>query len=96
MSDWVGNGAASAGGGGVDPAAARTPLEEARADLAIWKEALRACATGKEYRVGNRSLTRADLKDCRDMVRYYKGEVSRLSAGRRRGARVLRVVPRDY
>jgi len=72
-----------------------TPLAEARRDLALWKAALRAIATGQEYQIGTRRLRRADLKECRAMVAYYEGEVDRLRCGRSRGARVMRFVPQD-
>lgn len=89
MSDWSGTGAPA----GTTPAS--TALEQARANLVIWQAALNAVATGQEYRVGPRMLRRADGPFCLRMVRYYEGEVARLTAGRGRGARVIRVVPRD-
>ena len=58
-------------------------LEEARKNLAIWLEAERAVATGQSYRIGTRSLTRANLSEIR------------LSCGRKSGVRVMRIVPRD-
>lgn len=73
-----------------------TPLQEAEADLALWKKALRAIAASQEYRIGTRSLTRANLSECREMVKHYENLVSRLSAGRGPGARVIRPVVRDY
>jgi hypothetical protein len=72
-----------------------TPLAEARRDLALWKAALRAIASGQEYQIGTRRLRRADIAECRRMVIFYEGEVARLSGGRRRGARVMRFVPQD-
>lgn len=71
-------------------------LAEAIEDLNLWKGALRAIATGQTYQVGNRSLTRANLAEVRATVRYYENEVARLSAGRRRGARMQRFVPHDW
>lgn len=70
-------------------------LAEASAKLAIWQAAVDAIAGSQEYRIGTRQIRRADLDDCLKMVKYYEGEVTRLTAGRRRGARVMRAVPRD-
>ena len=36
-------------------------LEEARAELELWKEAKRAAATGQSYTIGRKPLTRYDL-----------------------------------
>lgn len=70
-------------------------LEEARENLAIWLEAERAVATGQSYRIGTRSLTRANLSEITERIRFWRGEVSRLSCGRKSGVRVMRIVPRD-
>lgn len=90
MTDWQGTGIPTSS------VQVLTPLQEAQADLELWKKALRALASGQMYRLGTRQLTRVNLKECREMVRYYENEVSRLSAGRRRGARVIRPIPTDY
>ncbi len=70
-------------------------LAEARADLAVWKSALRAIAIGQEYEIGSRRVTRADLPEVRKLVQYYQNLVNRLSSGRRAGARVQRIIPYD-
>ena len=70
-------------------------LAEAEEKLALWQEALDACAEGQSYQMGKTMLTRVDVDKCLRMVKYYQGEVDRLTAGRGRGARVMRVVPRD-
>lgn len=71
-------------------------LDEARSNLKLWLDAERAAATGKSYTIGNRSLTRADLEDIADRIKFWRAEVARLEAGRGEGMRVLRVVPRDF
>lgn len=70
-------------------------VAEAQTKLILWQNALDAVSTGQSYRIDSRQLTRADVDDCLKMVRYYQGEVDRLSAGRRSGARVMRIIPRD-
>ncbi|GAK06046.1 hypothetical protein JCM19037_4600 [Geomicrobium sp. JCM 19037] len=68
-------------------------LDRAKDHLNVWLEAERKVATGQEYRIGSRMLKRADLKDIRDSIQYWRREVNRLS-GRRN--RVYRMVPRDF
>lgn len=70
-------------------------LEQAREHLNAWLQAELAVSTGQRYRIGTRELTRADLSEIRERINYWSNEVARLERGRARGARVLRVVPRD-
>ena len=70
-------------------------LEEAREHLQIWLDAEKAVATGQSYKIGTRSLTRANLSDIADRIKYWRNEVARLESGAGGGARVLRAVPRD-
>lgn len=70
-------------------------LEQAREHLNSWLQAELAVSTGQRYRIGTRELTRADLSEIRERINYWSNEVARLERGRARGARVLRVVPRD-
>lgn len=70
-------------------------LEEAKNMLASWIEAEVAVSTGQSYRIGTRQLERANLKEIADRINFWRREVERLEAGRRPGARVMRVVPRD-
>lgn len=71
-------------------------LDEARSTLQLWLQAERACASGKSYTIGNRSLTRADLSDIVERIKFWRSECARLSAGTAPGMRVLRAVPRDW
>ncbi len=69
-------------------------LAEAQAKLVIWQTRLdnierQSLQSGKTLEVS------LDIDKCLKMVKYYQGEVDRLTAGRGRGARVMRVVPRD-
>ena len=69
-------------------------IEEARATLRMWLEAERAVATGQSYRIGTRSLTRANLADIRESIQFWRREIAKLE-GKHTGARVFRAVPRD-
>jgi uncharacterized small protein (DUF1192 family) len=70
-------------------------LDEAKNQLQAWIEAESAVSTGQSYRIGTRQLTRASLKEIAERIRFWRAEVERLEAGRKAGARVMRVVPRD-
>jgi hypothetical protein len=56
-------------------------LEEARADLELWKEAKRAAATGKSYTIGSRQLTRYDLAEINREIDRLLDTVDVLSGG---------------
>jgi hypothetical protein len=70
-------------------------IDEAKQHLQAWMEAEMAVSTGQRYRIGTRDLTRADLGQISERIRFWSNEVARLESGRRAGARVMRVVPRD-
>ena len=70
-------------------------VEEAKEYLRIWLDAEKAVATGQSYKIGSRSLTRANLSDITERIRYWRNELEKLESGRGSGARVLRAVPRD-
>ena len=71
-------------------------IEEARANLNIWLEAEKAVATGQSYKIGGRSLTRANLSDITKRIAFWRNELDKLETGAGRGARALRAVPRDF
>jgi hypothetical protein len=71
-------------------------LAEAEEGLATWKAALAAIATGTSYTIGDRQLTRADEEFVVRMIDRYDAEVDRQTAGRGKGARVMRIIPRPY
>ena len=71
-------------------------VEEARDMLQSWLEAERAVTTGKSYRIGSQSLTRADVSEIAARIKYWRAEVEKLESGRGAGARVMRAVPRDF
>ena len=69
-------------------------IEEARSTLKMWLYAERAVATGQSYKIGTRSLTRANLADIRESIKFWRQEIARLEA-KQSGASVFRAVPRD-
>jgi hypothetical protein len=52
--------------------------EDARRNLNAWVAASEALAAGKEYRIGSRSLTRADAAEVRRMIDYWTETANRL------------------
>jgi hypothetical protein len=71
-------------------------LSEAKEMLNLWINAEKAVSTGQSYSIGGRSLTRVDLKEIREAQQYWEGEIYKLENNiKSRGARVLRVIPRD-
>jgi len=69
------------------------PIYEAKEHLQAWLEADLALATGKEYTIGNRRLTRANVQEVKDRINFWRNEVARLENRPRR--RAYRVIPRD-
>lgn len=70
-------------------------LQEAQEMLQTWKDAEKAVATGQSYKIGSRSLQRVNISEIRKQINYWRNEIERIKNGRRRGARVMRAVPRD-
>ena len=68
-------------------------LETAKMMWSDWVQAERAVMTGQEYRIGSRSLRRADLNAIRASIKYWRGEIDRLEGNSR--MRVQQVIPRD-
>lgn len=73
-------------------------LEIARKHLEEWMEAELEITTHQSYRLGNESLTMADLDMVGRRIEYWRKMVARLekmeqSRGRNR---IYHVVPRDY
>ena len=67
-------------------------LEQARQHLQVWMDADLALATGKEYRVNGKALTRADSSEIAERIRFWRREVKRLEG---RANRFRRVIPYD-
>lgn len=71
-------------------------LAEARAELALWNDALSAILSGAQsYTISGRSLTRADLGEVRKGRDAAQRRVDALASGRGLGVSVRQVVPRD-
>ena len=70
-------------------------LEQARTHLNAYLEADLALATGKSYKIGSRNLTRIDAQEVKERIQFWSNEVERLEAGRKKGMRMIRAVPRD-
>ncbi len=64
----------------MPPLWSRSELLELIAD---WKQAYKACSTGKAYTIAGRSLTRYDLPEIRAQLDYLQKELAALD-GRRR------------
>lgn len=72
-------------------------LEVARKHLDAWLEAELAVTTGQSYQIGSRNLTRANLYQIREEIKFWSSEIAKIesiqkSKGRNR---VFRIVPRD-
>lgn len=72
-------------------------IREAKEMLSGWMEAERAVMAGQHYRIGTRELTRANLAEIRESIKYWSGQVAQLEAIEKNGGgrRVSRIVPRD-
>ena len=72
-------------------------LEIAQKHLDAWLEAELACTTNQSYTIGSRTLTRADLAEIRNTIKYWAGMVTKLEAARKYGGRnrTMRIMPRD-
>lgn len=71
--------------------------EVCKQKLAVWLEAEDRVATGQRYQIGDRSLTRADLKQIREQIEYWSGKLAEAEAEEKRGGRnrAFRFLPRD-
>ncbi|MNJ44799.1 hypothetical protein D3C77_398650 [compost metagenome] len=69
-------------------------LEEAKAMYKLWSDAEAALATSQSYRIGQKSLTRADMKTVLERKRYYGRICDELATGRRR-TKVRGITPFD-
>lgn len=70
-------------------------LETAKEHLQAFLDAEITVATGQSYRIGSRSLTRANLSEIKERIQFWSNEVERLEAGRKKGIRAYRAVIRD-
>lgn len=75
----------------------KTEIEIARYHLNAWLEAELEVTTHQSYKIGSRSLTRADLAEIRKQIQFWQNRVAQLENAEKRGGRnrVIRAVPRD-
>lgn len=71
----------------------RYTLEVAQKHLNAWLAAELALSTGQSYKIGTRSLTRANLDDVMRQIKYWQEQVD-AATGKRR-SRLRRYVPMD-
>lgn len=69
-------------------------LAAAQASLDAWLAADLAVASRQSYSINGRSLTAADAGQITEKIRYWQGQVTRLSQSGRRRSRTRYVVPR--
>lgn len=75
----------------------KSEIEIARHHLNAWLEAELELTTHQSYKIGSRSLTKADLGQIRKQIEFWQNRVAQLENVEKRGGRnrVVRVVPRD-
>ena len=69
----------------------RMHIEILKSRLQLYLAAEAAILRGQEYRLGDRSLRRADLSEVRKMIDYLSEEIERLEGGNI-GKRIKRAV----
>ena len=70
--------------------------EQARQHLDAWLAADLALATGKEYRMGTRTLTRSNAAEVKERIAFWAREVTSIGTGvNGRRKRSRRVIPID-
>ena len=71
--------------------------ELCREKLDTWLAAEEAVATGQSYQIGNRMLTRADLKQIRNQMEYWATQLAVCENEEKAGGRnrLFHFVPRD-
>lgn len=75
----------------------KSEIEIARHHLNAWLEAELELTTHQSYKIGSRSLTKADLGQIRKQIEFWQNRVAQLENAEKRGGRnrVVRAVPRD-
>ncbi len=73
-------------------------LKTAKKHLNEWLNAELEVSTSQSYQIGSRSLTRANLKEIREQIKFWENKVTEIEAteNNRRGRnRIYRAVLRD-
>lgn len=71
--------------------------EQAKAQLNAWLDANLAVSTGQSYKIGSRTLTRADASEILKQIKYWESVLNDIEAqesNKTRG-KAYRVIPRD-
>ena len=68
-------------------------INSAREMVNGWIQAEKAVMTGQEYQIGTRRLRRADLREIRESIKYWKNELTKLEGPSR--ILVRQIIPRD-
>lgn len=74
-----------------------TRLKIAQKHLDAWLTAELEITTHQSYTIGSRSLTKANLSEIREQIKFWNNEVAKLeNIEKKKGRnRIMRVVPRD-
>lgn len=69
--------------------------EVCKEGLALWRQAEKRVATGQRYQIGDRSLTKADLKQIREQIKFWSRELEEAEEEEKCSGRdwVLRFLP---
>lgn len=70
-------------------------LEEAKEMYRLWIDAEKALTTSQSYTIGTRTLTRVDLAEVREAIKYWLNEIAKLENLKTGAGRAWRVIPRD-
>ncbi len=72
-------------------------LKDAQKHLDAWLKAELELTSHQSYTIGSRSLTKANLKEVREQIKFWQNQVARLeNIAKCKGRnKVYRVVPRD-
>jgi hypothetical protein len=72
-------------------------LQQAQKHLNAWLKAELEISISQSYRIGTRTLTRADLNEVRNQIKFWMDKVTELENASKRGGRnrIMRAVPRD-
>jgi hypothetical protein len=73
-------------------------LEIAQKHLDEWLEAELVVTTNQSYTLGTKTLTRANLREIGERIKYWSDKVEQLKVEQERGgrSRIYRGVPRDW
>lgn len=71
-------------------------VDQVKEHLNVWLEADLAVSKGQSYKIGDRSLTRADVSLIMQQIRFWRDELDRLSPENAYPrTRAYRVIPYD-